>query len=447
MLNSGSNLWLKFNVSAPTEIDIIEGFHENLTQEIAQIQILSGSCNGLSQVSSIQLVTSPFFDSHQIVTINPGDFALITWTVPNTLVNLVLQITTLENVCMPVPDITIESSNNLASNIFPLNNPGNPFTGKILVKAHTTFIIEKDIKFDNCEFVMEYGSSIQLGLTWPTPVASRIIKFDHCHIHGCDKMWQGMVSSKGSENDLYFENSVIEDAYWGINPNPCDLPCTSASLIAGPEYTIKNSIFNNNLLGFIVGTGNAPNHQVIENTIFTSRNIAYTSGFPTVTQLKASNEALLLASSPNSPLKAPRSNIERGYCGIHHEGEVGNSYKTFGGGTAAEYNLFDRLAFGIIEVLGSIKVFNSHFQNLDFRQGKMPYKDYFATELGFFNILQNEGVGILNQSRGADFFFTVGSVLSNQKCIFKKCASAGIRVFGVRQIGRASCRERVSPRV
>jgi hypothetical protein len=426
-LNGGVNLWLKFNVNAATEIDIIEGFHPNLTQEIAQIQIFSGACNGLVQQSSIQLITESFLHSHQIVTVNPGDYAQITWTVPNTDFNLVLQLTTSQNICMPTPDLIIESGNNLASNILPSNNLLLPYTGKILVKAHTNFIIEKEIRFENCEFIMEYGSSIQLGPT--SGGGSRKIQFDLCHLHGCDKMWFGMYSYPLSHNSLLFENSVVEDAYFGINPVGCGLPC-SGVFPGGPDYTIRNSVFNNNLVGLAVGNEYAP-LQIVENTIFTSRDISFTSGFPTVAQLKASNEALLLGSI-EEPLKAPMSNIERGYCGIFQDQDGG--YKTFGGGTAAEYNLFDRLAFGFIEVLGSVEIYNSHFQNMEYREGKLPFQYYFADELSLYSILRYEGVGIVNQSRGADFTMTVGSIYSNKKCIFKKCASAGIRAVSIRQI-------------
>lgn len=264
------------------------------------------------------------------------------------------------------------------------------------------------------------------------------LKITNTHLHGCEYMWEGINSDVGTE--LYLDNVLLQDAYKGtllIGFPP-----------QGARFQIYNTTFNNNLVAAeirnLIG-----NSMLIQNSIFTSRQISTSpTYFPTVNQLKANNESLLMASSEAS-LKAPMAAIGRSYCGIFTHQMMGLWID--GGSASTSYNLFDRLGFGVISFMARTKVTNCHFQNMAFASGKPPFPMNYLPNPGLYNspTLVNQGVGIVADGISApDFFLHVGDGQPIKSCIFKNCASAGISISSLREkrilLNQFSCDANIS---
>jgi hypothetical protein len=228
---------------------------------------------------------------------------------------------------------------NSASAIFGTNVISNK---NIAVSG--TLLIDMDIKFETCNFIMEDGASIviQFGSGFTLEFT------DKTHLFSCGQMWDGIYVSSEFEKVIIRGNSLIEDA---INAVVSD---------NGGTYEIQGAIFNRNLNGVVVNNSILSNSPgFVRASVFTSR---FITSFPNPAQ-NIDIPTLLpqLGQLTSFPLKKPFDSPIAAF-GIHAENnvylEVGNY------SNRADRNYFDNLGCGIFAEKTNIDIWNNRFQNM-----------------------------------------------------------------------------------
>jgi hypothetical protein len=171
-------------------------------------------------------------------------------------------------------------------------------------------------------------------------------------------MWQGIVVQNGGT--LITNNySIIEDAVQAVYTS------TTGTASAVPNYTVTNTIFNNNATGIYVDVNtNSLSSNTIYNTVFTCRSI--NSHALTSTNFNNTKKDIRLATPLLTSTVNPTDHTlagSRSKYGIYINQTGKTNPVNVGIGTQAN-NLFDNLDYGIYSTASYLVSKNCRFQNI-----------------------------------------------------------------------------------
>lgn len=195
---------------------------------------------------------------------------------------------------------------------------------------------------------------------------------DHCHLYGCDNMWQGIIVMPGATLNIN-NGTLIEDALTAV-----DITNSTAS---ANLLNVNGAIFNKNQTAININnyaTTASPYPFNIKDAVFTWRDFS-SNPWPTTASLKTISGGATISEHYSVgdlptigfiPNNMP--NCIGGPCppkkGINLNG-VGNLSGTtysdivIGGGLSnTDLNVFDNLAFGIYALNSNLTCYNNAFQ-------------------------------------------------------------------------------------
>lgn len=178
----------------------------------------------------------------------------------------------------------------------------NPLSGNINVSpaANTVYCISSAITingvvtFSNSDFKITPNATI-------TVPANSTLNIIGSHLYSCDNMWQGIIVLEGGKLNITYSStrtSLIEDAFVGV-----DIPATTPTYTATNILNVDNVTFNRNQTGIKIAdyvTSQSTYPMIIQNSLFTSRSIAFTA-----LSHPATNTVKLSLSGNTSSLQTP----------------------------------------------------------------------------------------------------------------------------------------------
>lgn len=231
--NANKTVWFQF-IANSSFTKIFTGENATLSPFtfVNQIELFSGTCSSLISKQSQVFDDFPGGDRSLICNnLTIGQNYLVKLTAHHAASNIevgFLNNSTSFN-CNPSNFVQVTSSTPLLSSTLPLVVSGLTF----VCLPNSTIIIDRDINFNTCKFVMYEGSQMQIngGVS-----SSAALTLTECWLAGCTKMWVGIKLQPGGGPKVFVVNSVIEDAIKGIEAAGCY------------DFTIdvKSTIFNRN---------------------------------------------------------------------------------------------------------------------------------------------------------------------------------------------------------
>ncbi len=287
--------------------------------------------------------------------------------------------TAVNTVSVSVSNSCCVSTNYLSSSIIGAPGSTTSLTGFFAVNQNITLdgLVELSGEYaiaPNVKITVAPNATLQT-VTLPGAQAG-------AHLYACGDMWQGIEIINTGKVFINTGGDVIEDAIVAVRSNGS----TTTNTLT-PDITIIGTILNRNRVGVSIENYTQPVNPapfIIENTVFTCRDLAITPGtgiWPFAGTLKVVSGSTNALSSPYlvggyTPvnLKPPFSNIPS-YAGVYVEnsGTIANPVVSptvtsvlIGNKTFLNngfFNLFDNLMFGIYGEGSNIESQNNTFQN------------------------------------------------------------------------------------
>ncbi|MBX7183104.1 MAG: T9SS type A sorting domain-containing protein [Bacteroidia bacterium] len=181
--------------------------------------------------------------------------------------------------------------------------------------------IDDDFTFDNCDVIMAPGAIIAVY------VGKNLTVTDHSHIHGCEKLWQSILTVNNSSSVVIDGSSIIEDAEAAI------------WAYGGGQITLNQAIFNKNYVGLKIENCGSQIADVSQSYFSCGSGLLYTT------------PALLLPPRQNTESKA-------------HIEILNTTAQTIG--NTSNENWFINATFGIYaNNVSNLEVINNDFHNMN----------------------------------------------------------------------------------